>query len=666
MLSDKLSKNILGMFIVSFLLVFFHLQIAAQCGGTYFKRVSTTLIPVKGYFFEAADMSGDGIPDLVGRTADAPQSLGTKMFVLPANGAGGFAAPIYINAPGQLNFNLLRTGDFDSDNLKDIVAVFDTSPQSIQVFKNNGNGTFTPQTLFAAAGEILYLIDINGDGKGDLINKIGSNVFYSLGNGDGTFAPPVQFTSNSITAADFNGDGKIDFLSGTSLLINQGGGIFSNSGGFSLGSNEFVSAVRDFSGDGKADVVTLTPGSTVKFSFLLNNGNGTFQRTDYTVAIQQPNTNISGTLFTGNFSGNSSLDVIYRFDYQSRTVVYTNDGAGNFTPQSYEYRFNGNTVGDFDNDGKTDLVRVSDSANGGMPKIFGEVNVTLQKNVCNQSGQPRIVDFDRSGGTDYSYWTPATGRWVYLPSEYPPLFTNSIIWGSASNGDIPSPGDFDGDGITDRAVYRNSTGIWWIYRSSDQQPSAVQFGLTGDKPVVGDYDGDTISDLAVWRPSDGNWYILFMGTQSYTIAHWGQDGDKPVPEDYDGDGKTDLAIFRPSTGEWYYLKSSDLNFGTVQFGLGTDKPVPADYDGDGKADIAVYRPSDNVFHILRSYNINYFAFQYGSFGDIPQPGDYNADFVFDVAVYRPSPPSWYVTFSNFQLNFGAPNVIPTSSMLRIE
>ncbi|HZQ56378.1 MAG TPA: VCBS repeat-containing protein [Bryobacteraceae bacterium] len=120
---------------------------------------------------------------------------------------------------------------------------------------------------------------------------------------------------------------------------------------------------------------------------------------------------------------------------------------------------------------------------------------------------------------------------------------------SASKGIIPVPGDYDGDGITDIAVYRQDT--WFILLSSTGATRIQGFGLQGDTPVPGDYDGDGMTDLAVWRPSGNTWFILLSSTGSTQIQPFGDSsrGDIVVPGDYDGDGKTDHRGMAPLGGK---------------------------------------------------------------------------------------------------------------------
>ncbi len=250
---------------------------------------------------------------------------------------------------------------------------------------------------------------------------------------------------------------------------------------------------------------------------------------------------------------------------------------------------------------------------------------------------PVSADYDADGKADYAVYRPSTGTWWIVPSSTKLSFT--VLWGNPGSDDMPVPADYDGDGRTDIALWRPGTGEWWILKSSNSYSYAsrvlLQWGsaAAGDIPVVGDFDGDQRADVAVWRQSTGTWWIL-KSSDSLNAAtalriQWGNPGsqDAPVPGDYDGDGKTDIAVWRPQSGTWWILKSLDnYSYSTrlqIQYGVGSegDIPVPADYDGDGKADLGVWRPAIGYWFVrLSAGNYNTYAVtQYGSgaSGDVP-------------------------------------------------
>lgn len=136
-------------------------------------------------------------------------------------------------------------------------------------------------------------------------------------------------------------------------------------------------------------------------------------------------------------------------------------------------------------------------------------------------------------------------------------------------------GDFDGDGTADTAIFRPSTGDWFIQQSGSLTVRIDHFGANGDIPINGDFDGDKLADVAIYRPSNGQWWFKRSTNGTNFSATFGAPGDKPVPGDYDKDGKTDFAFFRPGTNEWFVLRSRDsfTTFYSYPFGANGDIPL---------------------------------------------------------------------------------------------
>ena len=182
---------------------------------------------------------------------------------------------------------------------------------------------------------------------------------------------------------------------------------------------------------------------------------------------------------------------------------------------------------------------------------------------------------------------PMNGDWYVLNGT-------SVQWGAS--GDIPVPGDYDGNGTTDMAVFRPSNGTWYI-----RNGTSASFGTTNDIPVPGDYDGNGTTDIAVFRPRTGS------GTSSTGRAPSGaRNGDIPAPGDYDGNGTTDMALFRPSTSTWWVRNGTSAGWGTT-----ADIPQPGDYDGGGTTDMTIFRPSSSTWFVRNGTSASW-----GTTGDI--------------------------------------------------
>ena len=198
----------------------------------------------------AADMNGDGKPDLVVTGTQINSELNgastgdSTLFVYLGDGKGGFQAAQTYALPGVAIVGQAVVADVNRDGIPDVVLVSGISNSSggppnseLMVFKGTGGGTLAAGFSVQESGLVMALLaaDFRGTGTVDLVELNASDLisgqysFYARpGNGDGTFQALVSVpTAGSlvpiwfgVTAGDWNGDGLADFafLSLPSLL----------------------------------------------------------------------------------------------------------------------------------------------------------------------------------------------------------------------------------------------------------------------------------------------------------------------------------------------------------------------------------------------------------------------------------------------------------------
>jgi len=203
-------------------------------------------------------------------------------------------------------------------------------------------------------------------------------------------------------------------------------------------------------------------------------------------------------------------------------------------------------------------------------------------------------DYNGDGSSDIAIFRSSSGLWA--------IRNITRVYFGASN-DTPASGDYNNDGTTDIAVFRASSGLWAI-----RGITRVYFGGSEDLSAPGDYNGDGFCDIAIFREKTGLWAV-----QGITRCYFGRESDNPVPGYYQGNRTKEIAIFRPSTGLW-----AARDFTRFYFGASDDQPVVADYAGDGSDQAGIFRAGSGLWAI-RGYS----RFYYGEFTDQLVPASYS-------------------------------------------
>ncbi|MCK9450516.1 MAG: T9SS type A sorting domain-containing protein [Bacteroidales bacterium] len=301
-------------------------------------------------------------------------------------------------------------GDVDGDNLLDIIlmGVNEEYEDFTEIYRNNGDGTFTSLNagiIPAEQGEV-QLIDIDGDGDLDVaITGIGVNdritkLYENDGTGNFTEMTNVVLPGMNlgrIKWADYNNDGHLDFvLTGfndsdggtqdfyTKIHTNNGDGTFSVADipltRCWLGDAEW----GDYNNDGFPDLVISGAGGdgAERFTILYkNNGDGTFTDLD----LGFPGVSHS-SIEWADFNGDGQLDLFIVGETDtpgegsSISKIYFNSGNDSFVDSGldmFNISYYGDAdVGDFDGDGKIDLV-----ITGYSQPYYSDASSTVYKNA---------------------------------------------------------------------------------------------------------------------------------------------------------------------------------------------------------------------------------------------------------------------------------------------
>ncbi|HWW23183.1 MAG TPA: FG-GAP-like repeat-containing protein [Edaphobacter sp.] len=620
----------------------------AQPGGGY-APATTLALPSNVYSrCRAFDANRDGKQDLVCPYAN---TFSGSLVTFLGNGDGTFATPTFTPLPTSLGnyFDpyIYAPSDLNSDGVPDLM-VLDANDQQTYILLGDGHGSFAlASTIDTSLSAIA--IDVNGDGKPDLLFNEGPYVM--LGNGDGTFAPFKSYSQtfdydNVCTYADMDGDGHVDAVCGyvetitgdidgaTHLIILHGNAdgsfnptpisdqVFGNHDTQYDGEGSFLFPllVSDLNHDGIPDIIAQA-------------GDG------FTVLLGQPNLNFT--------------DPKHYVAASTGLVATASLGA-----------FNYQQIVDINNDGQLDIIA---AANNGLYISYGKPDGTFDTapayEVAQVLGHATFADFNGDGVPDIAATGDTTieislgnGDGTFAP--YKPLANANINFStplSSWNAYILH-GDFDGDGHQDLlaigspSIYQYNSYIYFGHGDGTFGPltpvpnSSTVFPQAYYGKVV-DLNGDGRDDILssdINGTSVGNYSYIYVGlsngdgtfrpiTTRMPTEPW-QNGYTAANSslalaDFNHDGKLDAA-FGALANAYVLNGHGDGSFdstGTVlpipsiagTTSMGTAAVATGDFDGDGNQDVAVLYRLGNVSSLSNPYVVTNGAavFVYYGVGD---------------------------------------------------
>ncbi|GLH73780.1 hypothetical protein GETHLI_22820 [Geothrix limicola] len=226
----------------------------------------------------AADVNGDGRPDLV--VADADSQTVTVRLADPAH-PGYFLPAVVLATPGRTPLDV-AVGDLDGDGKVDI-AVAASGANNVLIFlQGTTPGTFQAPVTLPTGGDPLALTvaDLDGDGHldiavataADTVSVLRQFVFSPTFAAQSAVDYPTGVHPVAIKAADLHGTGKLDLLTanwgaatnpstqGLSVLSQTAPGVFAAPVHYATDYRATALAVGDLNGDGHLDVAVACEG----------------------------------------------------------------------------------------------------------------------------------------------------------------------------------------------------------------------------------------------------------------------------------------------------------------------------------------------------------------------------------------------------------------------
>ncbi len=553
-----------------------------------------------------ADLNGDGDNDLI--TANEGSRT---VSVLLNNGDGTFAGKVDY-AAGTAPISVF-SADLDGDEDIDL-TVANIWSDNVSVLMNNGDGTFAHKVDYATgnsssnSSSSVFIADLNGDGDNDLITANRalsgniSNVSVLTNNGDGTFAPKVDYTAgdapSSVFSADLDGDGDNDLVvtnwlnDNVSVLMNNGDGTFASKVDYPTGYRPEAVFSADLDGDGDNDLAVANI-AVDNVSVLMNKGDGTFAtKVDYFVGHSPT------SVFIADLDGDGANDLAVAKGFGGNDVsVLLNNGDGTFGLRiNYVVGYSPRSVfiADLDGDGDNDLAvasrgldYVSDSvsvllnlsvAPPPAPPVVTSINPTLGVEL--RSARVTIAGRDFQRGTTVTFGNSTATDVVAVTTQSITATTPALPVGTVDV--IVTNPDSQADTLFDRFAF-----VPPLFGHPTAYPA---WGSV----FIADLDGDGDNDLVTARVSvllnNGNG--TFAPKVDYAA---GFDPYSVFSVDLDGDGDNDLAVANAGSGHQASTLSVLLNNGDgtfapqVEYGIGAspNSVFGADLDGDGDNDLAV-------------------------------------------------------------------------------